>query len=193
MASAQLILASQSPRRRELLDQLGIHYQPVIAGIDESMHVGEQALEYVVRLAHEKAIAAGGDLTLPVLGADTIVVIDGQVLGKPGSVEQAHGMLSALSGRTHEVITAVALIAGPGKCLQAINTTTVEFKELSTEEIESYCRSGEPMDKAGGYGIQGRAAVFIRRIEGSYSAVMGLPLFETAELLTAAGIKISWA
>ena len=184
----QIILASQSPRRCQLLDQIGIRYRQVNAGIDESVHCAERASEYAARMAREKALAAVEDSAAPVLGADTVVVIDGRILGKPESRSEAVEMLTALSGRVHHVITAVALITTGGKCLQSSNTTLVEFKNLSSEEIYAYCDSDEPMDKAGAYAIQGQAAKFVCRIEGSFSGVMGLPLYETTELLRRAGV-----
>jgi septum formation protein len=185
-----ITLASQSPRRCQLLDQIGIRYRQVNADIDESVHCAEQASEYAARMAREKALAAVEDSATPVLGADTVVVIDGRILGKPESRSEAVEMLTSLSGRVHHVITAVALLTTGGKCLQSSNTTLVEFKNLSSEEICAYCDSGEPMDKAGAYAIQGRAAKFVCRIEGSFSGVMGLPIYETAELLRRAGVMV---
>jgi septum formation protein len=183
-----IILASQSPRRCQLLEQIGVSYRQVNTDLDESGHHAEQASEYATRMAREKAMAAVDDSAVPVLGADTVVVIDDRILGKPASRAEAVAMLTALSGRVHQVITAVALITHGGECHQSSNTTLVEFKNLSTAEINAYCDSGEPMDKAGAYGIQGQAAIFVRRLEGSYSGVMGLPLYETAELLRQAGV-----
>ena len=182
-------LASQSPRRRELLTQIGVDYSVISAEIDESRRAGETPADYVQRLAREKAAAGWVAVTqqhlpeLPVLGADTAVVLDGEVLGKPADFAAAKTMLRALSGRSHQVLTGVGVCRGD--ILQtAMSTTTVWFRALSESEIEQYWHSGEPRDKAGAYGIQGLAAVFIERIEGSYSGVVGLPLFETAQLLT---------
>lgn len=190
MHTVQIILASQSPRRGELLDQIGVVYRLGDTDIDEAMHSNEEAASYAARMAREKAESVGGQAGIPVLGADTVVVIDNRVLGKPGSRSEAKEMLASLSGRSHQVITAVALITPAGDCLQTINTTLVEFKPLSQAEINSCCDNGEPMDKAGAYGIQGLAAMYISRIDGSYSGVMGLPLFETAQLLRKAGIAL---
>jgi septum formation protein len=186
----QIVLASQSPRRRQLLGQIGVSFFPCSADIDETMRPGEAAAEFAERMAHEKAAAIGPVDGLPVLGADTVVVLGERVLGKPRSLEEAKTMLAALSGRQHKVITAVAVITSDGKVLQTSNTTTVEFKPLSSDEINVYCATGDSMDKAGAYGVQGLAAMFICHLDGSHSGVMGLPLFETAQLLRDAGVKI---
>jgi septum formation protein len=184
----RLCLASASPRRRELLHQLGIHHAVRAASIDETLPPGETARTHVVRLAREKALAAyAQDRSLPVLGADTIVVLDGEIFGKPGSREEAVGMLQRLSGRIHEVLTAVALVAD-GTVTERLNASRVTFRTLQVEECEAYWATGEPRDKAGAYAIQGRGAMFISDLSGSYSGVMGLPLFETAELLRDAGL-----
>ncbi len=185
-------LASASPRRRELLEQIGVRYQLVKSEIPEIPLAGESAEEFVVRMAIEKALLGKGytdsSVAKPVLGADTAVVVDNEILGKPR--DKAHGlaMLEKLSGRSHLVISAVALV-GKATC-QRINISRVSFRQLSPAEREDYWQTGEPKDKAGAYGIQGKAAIFIDRLEGSYSAVMGLPLFETAELLEEAGIRL---
>jgi len=183
-----IYLASQSPRRRELLTQIGVDYRVIAADIDETRSAGETPANYVQRLAREKAAAGWAAIKLqnlpelPVLGADTAVVLDGAVLGKPGDFATAQSMLRALSGRSHQVLTGVS--ACRAEILHTeMSTTTVWFRALSDHEIEQYWHSGEPRDKAGAYGIQGLAAVFIERIEGSYSGVVGLPLFETARLL----------
>ena len=185
-----LILASSSPRRRELLNQVGIAYQVIVADIDESIRPGEDAGEYVCRMAREKALEVHqrDGVTVAVLGADTAVVVNGRVLGKPVDREDAIRMLESLSGRTHEVWSAVALVSPGGGLRQRLNITRVTFSELNRAWIESYCDSGEPMDKAGAYGVQGIAAQKISHMEGSYSGVMGLPLHETAEILQAAGV-----
>jgi len=185
-----LILASSSPRRRELLNQVGMAYRVIVADIDESIRPGEDVGEYVCRMAREKALEVHqrDGVTVAVLGADTAVVVNGLVLGKPVDREDAIRMLESLSGRTHEVWSAVALVSPGGGLRQRLNITRVTFSELDRAWIESYCDSGEPMDKAGAYGVQGIAAQKISHMEGSYSGVMGLPLHETAEILQAAGV-----
>lgn len=179
-----IILASASPRRAELLDQLGLAYQIQSVDVDESLQLGEVASDYVRRLAIEKASA----IRLPeaehvvVIGADTSVELNGAILGKPQSREQAIMMLTALSANTHRVYTGVCVISSLG--LDAlVSITEVEFRDISRDEMDAYWRSGEPHDKAGAYAIQGRAAIFVKQIQGSYSGVVGLPLFETANLL----------
>ena len=178
----KIILASRSPRRRQLLDQIGVEFEQVDAEVDETWTVDEPARDYVQRIALEKA-RAGRELHSgePVLGADTAVVLDNEVLGKATNLDAAKTMLQRLSGRTHEVLSAVAI----SDCEEYVllNISRVSFKPLSAGNIEEYCNTGEPLGKAGGYAIQGRAAAFISRLEGSYSGVMGLPLFETRQLL----------
>jgi len=186
--SPVLCLASVSPRRRELLSQIGVSHLVVGADIDETFLAGETPRDYVIRLAREKALAIRRTgQKLPVLAADTTVVVDGRVFGKPDDQAQAVHMLAALSGRAHEVLTAVALADSRG-VTERISVSTVRFREVSLEESLAYWETGEPRDKAGGYAIQGVGAVFIEELRGSYSGVMGLPLFETGELLRAAGI-----
>lgn len=191
----QLILASASPRRRELLAQIGVQAEVSPAQIDESVLSGETPGAYVLRLAREKAqkvfqqLASKQQGTTACLGSDTSVVLDGAILGKPQSLGESHKMLRQLSGTNHQVITAVALV-GPFGVRDTLVSTDVWFRELSDNEIEAYWASGEPQDKAGSYGIQGLGAVFVDHIEGSYSAVVGLPLAETAQLLKAAGVPI---
>ena len=196
MSNPRFYLASRSPRRRELLEQAGYAYAELPAGaadVDETPHAGEAAKEYVLRVAREKAAAgwravnAGGYRPLPVLGADTTVVLGDVILGKPGDVAHACAMLATLSGRTHQVYTAVAL-ADANALSTRLSVSTVEFRSIAAAEIEHYARTGEPLDKAGAYAVQGRAAIFIKAISGSYSGIMGLPLFETAELLGTLGI-----
>lgn len=180
-----LYLASGSPRRQELLTQLGIVFEQVIPGITEQRQPHENAEQYVRRLAREKA-QAGVVLArqdLPVLGADTIVVLEGEILEKPQSFEQAAHMLRQLSGRQHTVMTAVA-VADSTQVLETLVMTQVMFRYLSEQDITDYIASGEPMDKAGAYGIQGLGGAFVRKINGSYHAVVGLPLVETNELLS---------
>jgi septum formation protein len=191
VADADLYLASQSPRRRQLLLQLGVRFACLDINVDETPRPGESPQELVPRLALAKARAglALAPRALPVLGADTEVVLDGIVLGKPADEADAAAMLERLSGRVHDVISAVALVLPEsGQVLTC--TTRVRFRSLGRAEIEDYCRSGEPLGKAGAYAIQGLAAAFIENLEGSYSGVVGLPLFETAQLLRDAGIVV---
>ncbi len=188
----QIYLASRSPRRRELLTQIGVMHETVTARVDETPQPDEVPAEYVLRLAREKAEAgrsalkgsAGG---IPVLAADTAVVVENEILGKPSDRETALSMLARLSGRSHKVLTAVALAGEHTE--SRLSVSRVTFRTVTEEEAAAYWRSGEPADKAGGYGIQGLGAVFISHLEGSFSGVMGLPLFETAELLRTAGIE----
>ena len=183
-----LCLGSVSPRRRELLAQIGVPFIVVGPDIDEAALSGETPQQYVTRLAQEKALAIRrGGQQLPVLGADTTVVVDGEIFGKPRDQAEAVYMLGVLSGRAHEVLTAVALADSRGVATR-LNCSTVRFRRISREECLAYWETGEPRDKAGAYGIQGFGAVFIESLTGSHSGVMGLPLFETGELLRAAGI-----
>ncbi len=185
----QLSLASESPRRRELLDQIGIRYRLLKVAVDESAGADEPPLNFVERLARAKARAghaAQGDL--PVLGADTCVVADNHILGKPESAEHAVELLQQLSGRGHQVYTAVAV--SHSSCISCCSVSTVWMRHLEAAECRRYAAAGESLDKAGGYAIQGLAASFIERIEGSYSGIMGLPLFETTRLLRLAGIRV---
>jgi septum formation protein len=181
-----LVLASASPRRRELLWQIGVGHRLAIAGVDETPRAGEAAAECVVRLALAKAKKMWTG-TLPVLGADTAVVLEGELLGKPTDRRSALSMLERLSGRSHRVLTAVALVHGGGSDVR-LSDSEVRFRELGAAECALYWDSAEPRDKAGGYAIQGFGAVFVSELRGSYSGVMGLPLFETAALLDAAGV-----
>lgn len=182
-----LVLASASPRRRALLWQIGVPHRVVVADIDERPRPGERPADCVQRLALAKARAPRGE-GLPVLGADTAVVVDGDMLGKPRDRATALAMLARLSGRSHRVLTAVALVAASGPRI-ALSESEVEFRTLSADECDRYWDSGEPRDKAGGYAIQGLGAVFVSALRGSFSGVMGLPLHETATLLAAAGIS----
>lgn len=188
---AMLYLASGSPRRRELLAQIGVPHITLIASIEETVLPGETAVAYVERLAREKALAGLASLSTPadacVLGADTAVVLDGRILGKPVDRDDALATLEMLSGREHEVLTAVALVDA-SRCESRVVASRVRFRAISRAELEAYWASGEPADKAGSYAIQGLGAVFVSRLEGSYSAVVGLPLLETAELLAGFGI-----
>ena len=181
----KIYLASGSPRRQELLTQLGVAFEKIVPGIEEQRRPQESAQQYVTRLAREKAQAgvAMVDQDLPVLGADTIVILNGEVLEKPRDAAHAAEMLGKLSGETHQVMTAVAL-ADRQNTLDALVVTDVTFRVLSEHDIAGYVASGEPLDKAGAYGIQGLGGCFVRKINGSYHAVVGLPLVETYELLS---------
>lgn len=187
-----IYLASQSPRRRELLAQIGVAFHLIEVNVDESRKNDESPQNYVVRLAEEKAAKGWGKLSprdrAPVLGADTVVVIDGEILGKPAGVNDASDMLAKLSARTHEVLSAVCLTNGTPRT--KMNRSLVTFRPIGDSERAAYCATSEPMDKAGAYAIQGRAAAFVSNLEGSYSGVMGLPLFETAALLSDIGIEV---
>ncbi|WP_313773991.1 nucleoside triphosphate pyrophosphatase, partial [Enterobacter huaxiensis] len=169
-----LYLASGSPRRQELLTQLGLSFERIVTGIEEKRAEGESAQQYVSRLAREKAQAGVAQTSrdLPVLGADTIVILNGEVLEKPRDAEHAARMLRKMSGQTHQVMTAVAL-ADSQQVLDCLVVTDVTFRVLTDDEIAAYIASGEPMDKAGAYGIQGLGGCFVRKINGSYHAVVG--------------------
>ena len=185
-----MILASASPRRRELLTQIGVHFSVTPADIDETPFRGEEPAAYVERMAREKAHAiaiTSGDEA--VLGADTTVVCQGEILVKPADAVEAIAMLTSLSGRSHQVMTAVALAQG-GSIRSQVVTTQVSFRALSAQEIQDYVATGEPMDKAGAYGIQGLGAILVADIQGSYSNVVGLPLTETAAMLREAGVAV---
>jgi septum formation protein len=186
----RLILASASPRRRELLRQVGVAFRVVVSAVDETARPGEPPAAYVLRVARDKASAvlAREGTGLPVLGADTAVVLDEHILGKPADRAEAIGMLRRLSGRTHEVYSAAALVRAGCATRDCLNVTRVTFAVLEMDWIESYCDSGDPMDKAGAYGVQGGAAEMITRIDGSFSGVMGLPLYETCQLLRQAEV-----
>ena len=187
-SSARLYLASQSPRRAELLEQITLKYERLSVDVDETPIQGELPADYVQRVAIEKAragwarVAASQLDLLPVLGADTAVISNGEIMGKPR--DQAHGkaMLKALSDKTHQVLTAVCFCFGDQEWT-AISSTEVTFRSLADGEIDDYWETGEPQDKAGAYAIQGVGAIFIKHIKGSYSAVVGLPLLETSQIL----------
>ncbi|MDY6945954.1 MAG: Maf family protein [Pseudomonadota bacterium] len=188
--SAKLLiyLASASPRRSALLTQIGVAHRVAPVAVDESVAAGETPEKYVTRLAALKADTLWHSLPeaqrLPVLGSDTAVVVDRAILGKPADEADGLRMLQLLSGRTHQVHTAVAVRGAAGSEMR-LSVSEVTFRELTRAQMRAYWQTGEPADKAGGYAIQGRGAVFIRHIAGSYSGIMGLPLFETAELLAA--------
>jgi septum formation protein len=198
----RIYLASQSPRRRELLKQIGVHYEvlPLRSSPDRQDVIeiplpGEAPKDFAVRMAREKAKCGAKVarnrrlLLLPVLGADTLLDLDGQIIGKPRDITHAREVLERLSGRAHWVHTGVSLAWGE-RVETRLSSSKVKLAPIAAEQIEQYLQSGEATDKAGAYGIQGRAAVFVERIEGSHSGIMGLPLCETAELLQMAGIKI---
>lgn len=192
MSRAKIHLASQSPRRRELLDQIGVDYEVVVPEVPEEPHPGEAPEEYVIRLALEKARAVrdrlGAAVRYPVLAADTVVVLDHEIFGKPRDRADGLRMLARLSGRAHLVLTGMALV---GETEQTrLSVSHVHFRPITAQEAAAYWASGEPHDKAGGYAIQGRAAAFIERLEGSYSGVMGLSLFDVVEMLNACGMSV---
>jgi septum formation protein len=199
-----IYLASRSPRRRELLAQVGVRFEPLLfregtrrdTDTDESALPGEQPDDYVRRVTRMKADAAWQRVVMrrglqrkPVLAADTTVALAGEILGKPADREDARRILATLSGTQHRVLTAVAL-AFEERCEMEVSESLVTFAALGAERIAAYVETGEPFDKAGAYAIQGRAGAFIERIEGSYSGIMGLPLFETARLLAKFGIVV---
>ena len=184
-------LASSSPRRHEILTAMGLRFTAAGVDIDETRYEGEPVPDMVVRLAIAKAAAARENLdqSLPIIGADTAVVIGDQVLGKPGSQDEAVQMLASLSGRSHTVLTGVALDYA-GMVRTTTSLTEVRFREISPDEAQSYWQSGEPLDKAGAYAVQGIAGIFVEELSGSYSGVVGLPVFETAALLADAGLEV---
>ncbi|MDR0565307.1 MAG: Maf family nucleotide pyrophosphatase [Azoarcus sp.] len=193
----RIYLASNSPRRRELLQQIGVRFDVILfrrgergidTDVDETPRLGEPPREYVIRIAQDKASAAEQRLSWrklvrhPILAADTVIDLDGSIIGKPDNLQDSHAILRQLSGRSHRVLTAITL--NDGNTTQSLlSENEVWFSALSDDDIQTYAATGEPMDKAGAYAIQGRAAAFIQKISGSYSGIMGLPLFETAMLL----------
>lgn len=199
----KIYLASKSLRRRELLRQIGVEFEllmlrdrpPVGPEVNELVLPGEAPLDYVARITNDKASFAQKTMlwrrlpVRPILAADTTVVLDGQILGKPANVNEAAASLAALSGRSHDVHTSV-VVRNQDESWQVTQSSKVVFASLSAAQIAAYCATPEPYDKAGGYGVQGMAALFIAEITGSYSGIMGLPLFETAQLLQKAGLKI---
>jgi len=189
VSDCRVVLASSSPRRRQLLDLIGIAHEVRPANIDETMRLREAPRRHAERLAREKASAiAKRDPDLITIGADTIVVVNRKVLGKPRDPEDAARMLTMLSGREHMVITAVAVSRGR-KLRSAVEEVRVRFRRLRDDEIEAYIATGEPMDKAGAYGIQGYGATIVERIEGDYFAVMGLPIVRLIGLLRDVGVR----
>jgi septum formation protein len=201
LSHSRIYLASQSPRRRELLKQIGVRFDPLLlrndprrgVQVDETPQEGELPVDYVQRICREKAEAGWEALMLrklrihPVLAADTTVTVNGKIIGKPDNNEHALQILSELSGTSHQVLTAVA-IAFENRLEMRLSTTNITFAELSEARIRRYLLTGEAHDKAGAYGIQGPAGAFVKHIEGSYTGVMGLPLFETVELLQSFGV-----
>jgi septum formation protein len=188
----RLVLASASPRRKALLQQLGVEFEVQPVDMDESLQPGEGVLEHVQRLAIEKARLGYSQVglaanDLAVLAADTVVEVDGEVLGKPENYGQAAAFLARLSGKKHKVHTAIAIVTADRE-LTALSSSEVEFAQLTASQINAYIETGEPMDKAGAYAIQGLAARFVVNLNGSYSGVMGLPIYETANLLAACGV-----
>ena len=191
MKPSRILLASASPRRRELLAQIGVEFETFAVEADEIPKLGETPEHYVQRVAAEKSLLAqrASPLQLPVLGADTEVVLDGEIFGKPIDFDHARTLLRRLSGREHTVLSAVSLRLGD-QHWQALSVNKVTFRAITEAEISAYWQTGEPCDKAGAYAIQGLGAVFIERLEGSFSGVMGLPIFETAKLLQKVGVQI---
>lgn len=185
----RLVLASSSPCRRELLQALGLTFTIRSADIDETPRPGEAVDDLVLRLAASKAGAVAADSAALVIGADTEVVLDGSAFGKPDDEQEALRMLAALSGRTHRVLTGVA-VCGQGRVETALSATEVQFRDIDPDEARDYWQTGEPRGKAGAYAIQGRGGLFVESIAGSYSGVVGLPVFETAELLRRFGFDV---
>jgi septum formation protein len=188
LTAAAVCLASASPRRQALLTQIGVPFVVAAADIDETVLPGEYPDDYVLRMARAKALAAQERARgLAVLAADTTVVVDGEICGKPAGAAHGVAMLLRLAARSHQVLTAVALSDSAG-VRERLSASEVRFRAIGAAEAAAYWASGEPRDKAGGYAIQGLGAVFVEYLSGSYSGVMGLPLFETAELLREAGV-----
>lgn len=187
--SLHLHLASSSPRRRQILEALGLEFTAAGADVDETPVAGESAEVMVLRLAEAKARAGGGDAASVVIGADTAVVLDGAVFGKPCNRADALAMLAALSGRRHRVLTGVA-VKSPEGVTSVLSTSEVQFREIDPDEARAYWQSGEPADKAGAYAVQGLGGAFVSSIAGSYSGIVGLPVFETTALLKRAGIDV---
>lgn len=183
-----LYLASRSPRRQELLRQVGLRFDVIAADVPELRQPGQSPADYAVAMALVKARAARAPAPRPVLGADTDVVIDDEILGKPAGRDEALAMLERLSDRTHEVFSAVAVVQD-GRAETALSVTLVRFGPITAAQASAYWDTGEPADKAGAYGIQGAGAQFVREIHGSYSGVVGLPLYETLELLGRFGVR----
>ena len=184
-----LYLASSSPRRVEILGALGLEFRVLSNQVDETPVDGESPSDMVLRLARAKALAVAVEAPAVVIGADTAVVVDDVALGQPGNEEEAIMMLQRLSGRAHSVLTGVA-VSSPGGVQTILSTSTVRFRDIRQDEARAYWQSGEPCDKAGAYAIQGIGGIFVEKIEGSYSGVVGLPVFETVDLLNNAGVRV---
>ena len=194
-APVRVVLASQSPRRRDLLTLVGVAHEVRPADVDESVRPGEAPDAYVRRLAGEKARAVAdalGDPGAAVVAADTTVVVDGEILGKPADAAEARAMVRRLAGRAHEVFTGMAVVRGP-RLADAVERVGVTFRPLGDDEIAAYVATGEPMDKAGAYGIQGFGATIVERVDGDYFAVMGLSLRRTVALLGEVGVRYAFA
>ncbi len=189
MSEPSLILASSSPRRKEILEAMGVAFTIRSSAVDESLRVGESATDMVLRLAAAKAAAIPAVSGQIVIGADTAVVLEEEIFGKPVDADDALRMLCRLSARTHQVMTGLA-VATPDRLQSALSVTDVRFREIHPDEARRYWQSGEPQGKAGAYAIQGRGGVFVEAIMGSYTGVVGLPVFETARLLRAAGLEV---
>jgi len=187
---AKLLLASSSPRRRELLTQIGVAFEVIEPDVDETRLPDERPQDFVRRLAGEKALAGleMSGRSAAVLGADTVVLLGDRILGKPADRGEAADMLRAMSGRDHHVLSAVALALPSGHLEVVLNTTRVTFADMPEDFITWYCATDEPLDKAGAYAVQGRAGRYVAHVDGSYSGVMGLPLYETGRLLQTAGV-----
>jgi len=189
MADPKLHLASQSPRRQDILRSLGLSFTAAGVDVDEQRLHGELPEAMALRLSRTKAMAAGVDQSRIVIGADTVVVLQNDIFGKPKDRDECLEMLASLSGRTHRVVTGVAVLAS-AEVQTVVSTTEVKFREISPDEALAYWHSGEPCDKAGAYAIQGRGGIFVEAISGSYSGVVGLPVFETSKLLREAGLRV---
>ena len=185
------MLASASPRRARILSELGVAFRVLASNADESLLPGEDGAAAVERLARVKALAVAGGEPLPVLGADTEVVSDGRILGKPGGAAGSITMLRGLAGRTHDVVTGLCLVSG-GKVVSGVERTRVRFAAMSQSELEWYAATGEPFDKAGGYNVDGRGALFVEAVAGSPSNVAGLPVRLLLRLVRELGVEIGW-
>ena len=186
-----LVLASASPRRARILAELGVAFRVVVSNVDESLQAGEDGAAAVERLARQKALAVAHGETLPVLAADTEVVCDGRILGKPGGAPESVAMLQSLAGRTHEVVTGLCLVSG-GNVRSGVERTSVRFAPMSPEELTWYAATGEPLDKAGGYHVDGRGALFVEAVSGSPSNVAGLPVRLLLRLARELGVDLGW-
>lgn len=191
MNSPVIVLASASPRRARILGELGVAFRIAPSNVDEALVPGEDGAATVLRLARKKAQAAASGETLPVLAADTEVVCEGRILGKPGGLEASIAMLRGLAGRTHEVVTGLCLASG-GRLASGVERTSVRFAPMSERELAWYARTGEPFDKAGGYHVDGRGALFVESVEGSPSNVAGLPVRLLLRLIRELGLDIGW-